>query len=382
MKKILLGQLCSNGDCLYATTLARQIKEDFPGCHLVWAISSLTTEVIRNNPDVDEMLVVPMRHWGDMESVWNTFEREAMRLYAQGYYDEVFLTQISPANFHNFDGTVRPSIFRGYGRPITVPVENRIFLTDQEIEKVDRWFDQSPCRRSKYIAIMECSSKSGQSFMTPDLAIDVAERVLKDHDDMSIIISTHEDIKTDNSNIVSGADLTMRETARLTHHADLFIGCGSGLTVVATSTAAKPDIPNIQVLSPETAFYASFRHDFEFFGKNADHFLEMTRSDPSHLAAGINAVVDRGIEGARDQYDEQIQLDLSFYLVQIDLMLVRRGKYIAAAQSLTRTAERYGVQPSLKNFADRLVMPYLAQDVSRNFPNAPTAIDRFLELYA
>lgn len=28
--RILLGQLFKNGDCLYATVLARQIKKDFP----------------------------------------------------------------------------------------------------------------------------------------------------------------------------------------------------------------------------------------------------------------------------------------------------------------------------------------------------------------
>ena len=31
MTRILLGQLGSNGDCLYATIVARQIKKDFPG---------------------------------------------------------------------------------------------------------------------------------------------------------------------------------------------------------------------------------------------------------------------------------------------------------------------------------------------------------------
>jgi len=381
MKRILLGQLCSNGDCLYATTLAHQIKEDFPGCHLVWAISSLTTEVLKNNPDVDETFVVPMQSWADMESSWVFFEREAMRLYAQGHFDEVYLTQISPANFHNYDGTVRSSIFRGYNRPITVPVENRIFLTKAEIKKVDRWFAKNRCSDANYVAIMECSSKSGQSFMTPDLAVAVAERVLQKRSNMSIIISTHEDIASDNPNIISGRDLTMRETARLTQHADLFIGCGSGLTVVATSTAAKPNLPNIQVLAPHTSVYASFRHDFEYFQKSTDHFLEMTSSDPDHLAKGINAVVESGIDGARASFDEKIELDLSFYLSQIDMMLIRRGKYLDAAQSLIYTTERYGAQDSLNRFAASLVTPYLNQDIKRSFPLTAQTIDRYRELF-
>ena len=34
--KILLVQLFSNGDCLYATSVARQIKKDFPGHATSW----------------------------------------------------------------------------------------------------------------------------------------------------------------------------------------------------------------------------------------------------------------------------------------------------------------------------------------------------------
>src|SRR5512138_3038540 len=39
-RRVLLGQLEANGDCVYATTVARQIKTDNPDCHLTWAIGS------------------------------------------------------------------------------------------------------------------------------------------------------------------------------------------------------------------------------------------------------------------------------------------------------------------------------------------------------
>ena len=45
-KNILLVQLFSNGDCLYATTIARQIKQDYPGCKLTWAIASFCKDII------------------------------------------------------------------------------------------------------------------------------------------------------------------------------------------------------------------------------------------------------------------------------------------------------------------------------------------------
>ncbi|MEO7049339.1 MAG: hypothetical protein ABI091_28810, partial [Ferruginibacter sp.] len=55
-KNILLVQLFSNGDCLYATAIARQIKNDFPGCKLSWAIASFCKNIIAHNPYVDEVL--------------------------------------------------------------------------------------------------------------------------------------------------------------------------------------------------------------------------------------------------------------------------------------------------------------------------------------
>ena len=54
-QKILLVQLFSNGDCLYATTVARQIKKDFPNCHLTWAIANFCKAIIFNNPYIDEI---------------------------------------------------------------------------------------------------------------------------------------------------------------------------------------------------------------------------------------------------------------------------------------------------------------------------------------
>jgi ADP-heptose:LPS heptosyltransferase len=111
MTRILLGQLGSNGDCLYATAIARQIKHDFPGCHLTWAISPLCKAVIKNNPDVDAIWEVEAGDWtrvfGDG---WYAFEAESLQRLTRGEFDKIFLTQIAPANFRNYDGTVRASL--------------------------------------------------------------------------------------------------------------------------------------------------------------------------------------------------------------------------------------------------------------------------------
>ena len=99
--KILLGQLNSIGDCLYATTIARQIKLDFPGCHLTWAIASHCRQVIRNNPDVDDVWEIPAPNKKEERKFWNKFEAEAKKKLAEGEFDKVFFTQIFPNNIQN-----------------------------------------------------------------------------------------------------------------------------------------------------------------------------------------------------------------------------------------------------------------------------------------
>lgn len=377
MRRILLGQLGSNGDCLYATTIARQIKHDFPGCHLTWAISSLCRKVIDNNPDVDEVWEVPVGAWGDLNRAWCAFEEEGWRRVGRGEFDHAFMTQICPSHFDTYDGTVRPSLFRNYPRPITVPVETVIALTEDERERTRRWVAHTGLDQHDKVVVFECSSKSGQSFMTPALAVAVAERVLAERPRIGFVISTHEPVATSSRQIVHGGELSLRETAYLTHFADLFVGCGSGVTVVATSGAAKPGLPNIQVLSATTSVYASFKHDFEHFGKDAGHFIETTSADPERLSRMVLKVLADGVEVAKAEMGETIALDFTWYFHLIDQMLIGRRHYIDAARSLMTTAERYGWREDLKRFGRMTILPLIEMDLKASYPGRRRDIERF-----
>lgn len=367
MTKILLGHLASNGDCLYATTVARQIKADFPGCHLTWAISSMCRAVIDNNPDVDDIWEVEMLDWSDMGACWHRFEQEAWRRVSRGDFDRAFMTQISPARFERYDGTIRPSVLRCYPGPITVPVESVIELSETEIANVETWAQEQKLDAYEDVVLFECASKSGQSFVTPDLAVEISRVVLAARPNTAILLSTHLPVEAEEANIIHAGDLSMRETARLTHHADLFVGCGSGLTVVATSGAAKAELPNIQVLKESTSVYASFRHDFEHFGKPAEHFIEITKPDVSYIAKAIIAVLEKGVATAREKYDMPVPLDFDWYCELMESQLVAKRRYLDAAQSLVITMERYGRHPQLVAFAKVQVEPFLDLDPDASF---------------
>jgi ADP-heptose:LPS heptosyltransferase len=124
--KFALVQLDANGDCLYATTIARQIKEDYPGCHLTWWISSRCTNLLTGNSYVDEVVSVDLSDWSNVsrDIIWSLAMRQIVRRQTgPDPYDRIWTSQVYPDNFRRFDGTVRPSMFRGYDRPITVPID-------------------------------------------------------------------------------------------------------------------------------------------------------------------------------------------------------------------------------------------------------------------
>ncbi|HUI22207.1 MAG TPA: hypothetical protein VLZ74_14335 [Methylocella sp.] len=363
MERILLGQLGANGDCLYATILARQLRADHPGAHIVWAISSQCAGLLVNNPHVDEIWTIPIPGWEYHEMMWRVFEREVLARYVRREFDHILLSQIWPNNFRNFDGTVRPSILRSYGRPITVPIENVIHLTEDEIERTETFVHKHGLKESGCNILFECSSKSRQSFVTPALAQEVARRLYERLPEARVLFSTHLPMVMDDTRSIFAGSVSLREMAYLTRYCSLFVGAGSGGSVVASSTAARP-LPMIQLLSASTSVFASFAHDFDYFGIKDRQILELTEEDPRHIAACIETTCTDGIAAAINIYDSRIPLRFDHYFGLITEMLLEKHCYVDAARSLICTAERYGWRPELVAFGQKHIVDRLPLDPS------------------
>src|ERR1700712_812650 len=104
-QKIILVQLYSNGDCLYATTVARQIKNDFPGCHLTWAIAAFCKTIIANNPYVDEVMEVNTVAKNDIAAL-RRFKKKIYSLQKEGLYNKVFIVHNGDTNQAYYDGSI------------------------------------------------------------------------------------------------------------------------------------------------------------------------------------------------------------------------------------------------------------------------------------
>lgn len=343
--RILLGQLGSNGDCLYATAIARQIKHDYPGCHLTWAIGSIYRPILDGNPDVDEIWEIPLTNPTDMFDTWQRFEGEALERKKTRDFDEIFLTQISPNNIQNFDGTVRSSIFRAYPRPISVPVSPVIRLLQLEIEKVRTFVKNNDILEVKNVILFECSPQSGQSFINTEFALQVAEKLVNNISDVCIILSSNQTIISNNQRIIDGSVLSFRENAELSKYCSLLVGCSSGISWLCTSDWAKP-LRMIQLLKKETSVYASFVHDYEYYGLATDFIIEMTDCSPKKVFQCVSTVISEGFEPARCTFHEKIPLTFNFYSNYIYNLLLRH-QYFKILGSLSNTIDRYGLHPKL-----------------------------------
>src|SRR5450432_3423074 len=135
--KVLLAHLNSRGDCLYATVIARQIKEvDFKDCHLTWAVNTKCKEVIMHNPYIDEIWEIPTNQTQAGKNEWNDFVKLSEQRKSNGKFDIIFYTQIIGKNILNFDGGIRSSIYNNYPKKITVPQQPVIRLSENEVHNV------------------------------------------------------------------------------------------------------------------------------------------------------------------------------------------------------------------------------------------------------
>lgn len=298
--KILLIQLKSNGDCLMATAVARQIKDvDFPGCHLSWLINPKYRQAIDNNPYVDAIIEVDA-------------EREAIPELIDRYeklFDKVICTNDAEATVPFYFGTTRSSIFRSYGKPITVPVEPILCLRPEEIDRVRRFAEQhglSPKKPGQFNILCECSPQSGQSTMTPAIARDIAGKLCKRHPGLKIVLSAKEPAPDPTADIIDGSSLSWRENAALTTYCDLLIGCSSGITWLNTASAGGK-IPMLQLLRPkldydEGVLSASVVEDFVHNDLPLDDLIELRTWTADDVITLVGSIAHSGFSTARERY--------------------------------------------------------------------------------
>ena len=298
--KILLVQLFSNGDCLYATAVAKQIKKDYADCSLTWAISSGCKDIIAGNPFVDEVLEVKTVPKGN-EAAFRKFVTE---IRGSGSWDKIVITHGMGPNIANYDGCIRSALFRGYTYPLTVDTQPVLRLKEMEINNANDFAVKHGLSAYKNVLLFEFAPLSGQALLNFDQAIEIANELADTQ--TAVILSSATKIIHDNKSVFDGSVLTIRETAALTHYCTFLIGCSSGITWITTSDAAR-QLPMVQLLNPKTTMINPVSRDFKRFNIKDTELIEVMDCAPPKIISCVKmALVDFG--EAKKKYHELVPL--------------------------------------------------------------------------
>jgi len=341
--RILLGQLGARGDCVLASIVARQIKNDYPRAIVTWAVGSNCVEIAKGNPFVD--IVWEWNSCGDAIQSWYAFESEALSRKASGEFDAVYFTQIHPENYQNFDGTVRASIFRGYPKPITTSVQPVIRLGQNAIDHVTEFCIQHGVSSYKQRVLLECSAHSRQSFINTQFGVELAQQLTEKNSDIIVIISSDGELAYADKQIVDASVLTFVENAELIRQCNFLIGGSSGISWLCTSDWAKMP-PTIQLLERSTSVYASMVHDHKYFGLPHEHVIEMTNCDVKSVVDCFQYATKNGFAVAKTIYHEELVPDFKFYGRTIK-RFIRTQQYSKARLSAKYSIGRYGYDRNL-----------------------------------
>jgi hypothetical protein len=306
---VLLAHLNSNGDCLYATVIARQIKEvDHPGCHLTWAISTRCKQTILLNPHVDEIWEIDTQTSLATEAEWNSFVEKAEARKRNGEFDHIFYTQIIGKNIINIDGLTRSSIYNNYPLPITVPMQPIIRLSEKEVSNVQSFAAANRLSSFKNIVLVECGPDSFRSSLNPASSTQFAHDFAAAHPDTAFILSSNKKIAATSAQVIDASSLSFRENAELTKHCTFFIGCSSGISWLGTTDWAKP-LPRIIITISSTNFTHSMVQDHEYANLPTNDIIEFTQRSETmkDMAACLTEALYDSFTSARARWNHPVR---------------------------------------------------------------------------
>ena len=273
--------------------------------------------------------------------IWQHFKTCALERVKHGDFDKIFFLQICPDNAQNFDGTIRSTLFRGYLRPITVPITPIMRLSADEVENVRRFADVNSLKNKSNVILFECMPGSNQSFLTLELALEIAQKVVSARNDTVIVISSHIPSRPPDSRIIDGSVLSFRENAELTKYCSLLVGCSSGISWLATSDWAKP-LPMVQILKKDAPWAASFILDHERFGLPTDNIIEIYDPSMDKTAECITSVLTRGFAATKFEFHGTMPMRSGTYNMLM-LTFIEQHKFGKAIYLLANNIMAYGM---------------------------------------
>jgi hypothetical protein len=298
------------GDILYATPIARQIKEiDFPNCTLTWIVSRQCSSLLTNHPFIDYLEIVELNNLGEVNSSkWETIRDFYISEVKKKVYDELFILQPIRGNFLRYRWGIRQMIIDAYPHKIKVPLTPIINLSSVETSRVSHFVDQNGILNYKNRILFEFSPKSGQSKLTQEMAINLAKGVVGMNESTCIILSSNISLELNHSGVFNANNLSFKENAELLNNCTLLVGCSSGISWLSTSTWCK-QINTIQFLNYEVPWFNSMKVDFEQNNLDSAKLLELYEFSGQSLLEVINFSLNEDFNRAKQKFDQPLPVE-------------------------------------------------------------------------
>ncbi len=346
-QRILLIQLFSNGDCLYATTIAKQIKIDTPNCTLQWLVLKPYTAILKNNPYIDELIVLDKISDENADDTYNRAINLAEQKIKDEQTDKYYFSQILGDNISNYDGCLRRSIFRGYNKTITVDKSPILVLDEEEKNRALTFAQNNNLAKYTNVLLFETSPLSGQTNLSEKEIIEIA-CAINNLEGTCIILSSYKSFDINLPNVFDGSTLSIRETVALTHFCTHLVGCSSGITWASISTAGK-QLPMLQLLNANAYYFNPPSIDFKFSNIDETNVIELYNFTPSLVIDVVKTMLFENVANAREKFNQSVKNKFKIYRGIVHNFLAK-GKIKLLKKFITINLKEHGWNwPMLKS---------------------------------
>lgn len=303
MKRYLILQLGNFGDCLYATTLAKQIKKNNNKNYITWAIWDKYKSILENNKYIDNIWIIP-NDINFMRNNWEKYLKTSNFKDIDSNYDEIIHSHIPPKNWIKFHLTIRHTILNSLNIPITIDVSPVLKLSKNEIQNVKTFLENNNVINYNFKVIFECMPKSKQSYVDQNFALKIAQELTKSYKNICFIITSPIAFQSQNQQIIDASVLTFRENAELINYCNLLIGCSSGITWLSTSEWCKR-IPMIQLLNKKANYFAGIIYDHKIFNIESKNVIELLNYDKNKVIEVLSNITNKSFITVKKKYNEK-----------------------------------------------------------------------------
>jgi len=277
-RRIALLQPGSWGDNINSTLMFKPLKTKWPDCIIDVYTSTTYGSAFHNNPYISYLHETPSN--SKQEALHQLITIRPM-LDNRGYF-KIFCPHpmINPDKWASTKNDLGTNLICAWVRALEdenidyeLPLETILKLTDQEIEKANRFLSQIPNNERKK-NLVENGPESGQSHATPEFMSNLMLHLCAKNE---IVIASRkhngpdfDSIKSKYPNSFFFADLSIRECAEIFNHCQRYIGLSSGLNNACGTNWCKKDIEWIEIVNSMAASSAPIRSENKTFFTDSD----------------------------------------------------------------------------------------------------------------